>query len=45
LYHGQPGARSWRRHLSEFGVVADAGLDVLREALAMVENHSLIAAE
>jgi tRNA-dihydrouridine synthase A len=34
LFHGQPGARLWRRHLSEHAVRATAGPEVLREALS-----------
>ncbi len=45
LYHGQPGARSWRRHLSEAGIIPDASVEVLREALAMVEEFPRVAAE
>ncbi len=45
LYHGQPRARAFRRHLSENAVKAGAGLDVLLEALRIVEPaHRLIAA-
>ncbi len=45
LYHGQPRARAWRRHLSEVGVRADSGVEVLGEALKMVEDSgSFIAA-
>lgn len=32
LFHGAPGGRLWRRHLSENAVRAGAGLEVLREA-------------
>ncbi len=32
LFLGQPGARAFRRHISTFGVKADAGTEVLREA-------------
>ncbi|MEQ1714124.1 MAG: tRNA dihydrouridine(20/20a) synthase DusA, partial [Hyphomicrobium sp.] len=39
LYQGQPGARRFRRHLSENAVRVGAGLDVLREAAALVANH------
>lgn len=35
-FHGVPGARGFRRHLAENGVKADAGVDVLREAIALV---------
>lgn len=36
LFAGQPGARGWRRTLSEKAVKPGAGLDVLDEALAQV---------
>ena len=35
-FHGIPGARAFRRHLSVHGVKVDAGVDVLRDALALV---------
>ena len=38
LFAGQPGARQWRRILSENAVKKGAGLDVLRAALAAVET-------
>ena len=34
LFHGQPGARRWRRYLSENAWRPDAGSQVLRDALA-----------
>lgn len=34
LFAGQPGARAWRRHLSENAHLPGAGIDVLRAALA-----------
>ncbi len=34
LYHGQPGARLWRRHLSEQGNRPEAGSEVLKSWLA-----------
>ena len=37
LFHGQPGARAFRRHLSENACREGAGIDVLRDALAHVE--------
>jgi tRNA-dihydrouridine synthase A len=37
-FHGVPGARAFRRHLSERGVKPGAGADVLREAIALVEE-------
>jgi tRNA-dihydrouridine synthase A len=33
LFSGQPGARAWRRHLSEHARLPGAGVDVLRQAL------------
>lgn len=45
LYHGQPRARAFRRHLSEYAVKEGAGLDVLLEALRIAEpSHRMIAA-
>lgn len=38
LFAGQPGARQWRRTLSEQGVKKGAGLEVLRAALRSVEE-------
>ena len=35
-FHAVPGARAFRRHLAERGVKADAGIDVLWEAIARV---------
>lgn len=34
LFAGRPGARAWRRHLSENAHLPGAGIEVLREALA-----------
>jgi tRNA-dihydrouridine synthase A len=39
-FHGVPGARAFRRHLAENGVRAGAGVDVLRDAIALVEDRS-----
>jgi len=39
-YHGVPGARAFRRHLAEHGVKPGAGIEVLREAVAMVEERT-----
>jgi tRNA-dihydrouridine synthase A len=36
LFNGKPGARLFRRHLSENAMRSDAGIEVLREALALV---------
>ncbi|MFV2004404.1 MAG: tRNA dihydrouridine(20/20a) synthase DusA [Gammaproteobacteria bacterium] len=38
LYHGCPGARSWRRHLSEQAHVDGANSSVLKSALTYVKN-------
>jgi tRNA-dihydrouridine synthase A len=39
LYHGQPGARAWRRFLSTRGCAADAGPELLLESLQMVTGE------
>jgi tRNA-dihydrouridine synthase A len=39
-FHGVPGARAFRRHLAENGVRAGAGVSVLRDAIALVEDRS-----
>ncbi|MCA1334859.1 tRNA dihydrouridine(20/20a) synthase DusA [Pseudooceanicola marinus] len=36
LFQGRPGARAWRRHLSEHGHRAGAGPEVVEAAMAMV---------
>ncbi len=36
-----PGARAFRRHLAEHGVKPDAGVKVLRDAIALVEDRAL----
>jgi tRNA-dihydrouridine synthase A len=38
LYHGQPGARAYRRHLSEHAHRAGAGIEVLQQALACIDG-------
>jgi tRNA-dihydrouridine synthase A len=38
-FHGVPGARAFRRHLAENGVKPGAGVNVLREAIALVEDR------
>jgi tRNA-dihydrouridine synthase A len=38
-FHGVPGARAFRRHLAEHGVRPGAGVDVLRDAMARVEDR------
>ena len=42
LFAGQPGARQWRRILSEHGVKKGAGLDVVHAALGAVEGAALV---
>lgn len=39
LFHGKPGGRLWRRVLSEEGVRAGAGLEVLDKALGLVTRE------
>jgi tRNA-dihydrouridine synthase A len=38
-FHGVPGARAFRRHLAENGVGPGAGVNVLRDAIALVEDR------
>jgi tRNA-dihydrouridine synthase A len=38
-FHGVPGARAFRRHLAENGVKSGAGVSVLRDAIALVEDR------
>jgi len=38
-FHGVPGARAFRRHLAEHGVKSGAGIDVLRDAVALVRER------
>src|ERR1700692_4057084 len=40
-FHGVPGARAFRRHLAEHGVRPGAGINVLREAIALVEERDV----
>ena len=44
LFNGRPGARLFRRHLSEEGVHHDAGIDVLHAALALVKTRHPVPA-
>jgi tRNA-dihydrouridine synthase A len=39
-FHGVPGARAFRRHLAENGVRPGAGVNVLRDAMALVEDRA-----
>ena len=38
-FHAVPGARAFRRHLAEQGTRSGAGVSVLREAMALVEDR------
>jgi tRNA-dihydrouridine synthase A len=38
-FHGVPGARAFRRHLAENGVKPGAGVNVLRDAIALVGDR------
>jgi tRNA-dihydrouridine synthase A len=38
-FHGVPGARAFRRHLAENGVRPGAGVNVLHDAIALVEDR------
>jgi tRNA-dihydrouridine synthase A len=40
LFNALPGGRAWRRVLSERGVRAGAGVEVVRAALAEITNAS-----
>ena len=40
-FHGVPGARAFRRHLAENGVRPGAGVNVLRDAMALVEDRAV----
>jgi tRNA-dihydrouridine synthase A len=41
VFHGRPGARQFRRYLSENAPRYEAGVEVLREAIARVGAHQL----
>jgi tRNA-dihydrouridine synthase A len=43
-FHAVPGARAFRRHLSEQGVKPGAGLEVLRDAIARVGARAPVEA-
>ena len=42
-FHAVPGARAFRRHLAEHGVKPGAGVNVLREAIALVNERAAAA--
>jgi tRNA-dihydrouridine synthase A len=39
LFHGQPGAKAWRRHLSENATKQGAGIEVLQQAKEIQHIH------
>ena len=39
LFHGQPGAKAWRRHLSENSTKKGAGIEVLQQAKKIQDIH------
>ena len=41
LFHGRPGARGWRRTLSERAHVEGAGLEVLDAALIPIQEGAI----
>ena len=41
-FHGVPGARAFRRHLAENAVKAGAGVNALREAIALVDGSAVV---
>jgi tRNA-dihydrouridine synthase A len=43
-FHGVPGARAFRRHLSDHAVRPGAGLEVLQDALALVNDTGVAVA-
>ena len=42
-FHAVPGARAFRRHLAENGVKPGAGVGVLRDAIALVDDRAAAA--
>ena len=42
-FHAVPGARAFRRHLAEQGVKPGAGVEVLRDAIALVQDSASTA--
>ncbi|ODN69901.1 tRNA dihydrouridine(20/20a) synthase DusA [Methylobrevis pamukkalensis] len=45
LFHGRPGARAWRRILTEGSVAEDAGIELLERALAAVTEPAVVGRE
>ena len=42
LFHGQRGGKQFRRFLSENGHKSDAGVDIFRQALTLVDNQNQV---
>jgi tRNA-dihydrouridine synthase A len=42
-FHAVPGARAFRRHLAEHGVKPNAGVNVLRDAISLVDDRAAAA--
>jgi tRNA-dihydrouridine synthase A len=42
-FHAVPGARAFRRHLAENGVRPGAGVNVLRDAIGLVEGRAVVS--
>jgi tRNA-dihydrouridine synthase A len=40
-FHGVPGARAFRRHLAENSAKPGAGVNVLRDAIALVRDREV----
>ena len=38
LFHGQPGAKAWRRYLSENAYKPEAGIQTLEQAARLVDS-------
>jgi tRNA-dihydrouridine synthase A len=43
LYHGVPGARAWRRHLSQYATAGNAGIEVIEEALGTMNSIAVVS--
>ena len=41
LFHGQPGAKAWRRYISEHGPRKNAGIEVIEKALEFVAPEAM----
>lgn len=43
LFSGRPGARAWRRYLSEMASKPQAGAEIVEDALALVADKTAVA--